>query len=90
MRTALALSLLLNLISHPLLWMAALRCDRSGQLIIVEACVALLESLLIFAVVSLRPGTESRPSRLAWSLLTALNTLSLLVGLITLPAMINR
>jgi hypothetical protein len=32
MRTALALSLLLNLISHPLLWMASLRYDRSEQL----------------------------------------------------------
>jgi hypothetical protein len=48
--------------------------------------------LLIFAVVSRRPGTESRLSRLGWSLLTAIgvNTLSLLIGLIMMPAMINR
>src|SRR5215218_5996492 len=77
-RTALALGLTVNLISHPVLWMISLRYGRTG--------------LLIFAVVGLREGTESRQSRLGWSLLTALgvNTLSLLVGLITLPAVINR
>jgi hypothetical protein len=91
-RAALALTLLVNLISHPLLWIAAQRYDRIGQLIIAETCVAFLEGLLIFAVISRRPGTESRLNRLGWSLLTALgvNTLSLLVGLITLPAMINQ
>jgi hypothetical protein len=91
MRSALGLALLLNLISHPLLWMVALRYDSTGQLIVAETCVALLEGLLIFAVVSRRPGIESRLSRLGWSLLTALgvNTLSLLVGLIMMPAMVN-
>jgi hypothetical protein len=91
-RSALTLAFLLNLISHPLLWMAALRYDRTGQLIVAEIFVAFLEGLLIFAVVSRRPGTESRLSRLGWSLLTAIgvNTLSLLIGLIMMPAMINR
>jgi fucose 4-O-acetylase-like acetyltransferase len=91
-RTALALSLVVNLISQPLLWTASLRYARTGQMISAEMCVALVEGLLIFAVVSLRPSTESRFSRLGWSLLTALgvNTLSLLVGLIMMPAMINR
>jgi hypothetical protein len=55
-------------------------------------CVAVIEGMLIFAVVALRPGTDTRLSRLGWSLLTALgvNTLSLLNGLITLPAILNR
>jgi hypothetical protein len=91
-RSALTLAFLLNLISHPLLWMVALRYDRTGQLIVAETRVALVEGMLIFAVVSRRPGTESRLSRLGWSLLTAIgvNTLSLLIGLIMMPAMINR
>jgi Kef-type K+ transport system membrane component KefB len=91
-RTALALGLAVNLISHPVLWMISLRYGRTGQLIIAESCVAVIEGLLIFAVVALREGTETRQSRLGWSLLTALgvNALSLLVGLITLPALINR
>jgi Kef-type K+ transport system membrane component KefB len=91
-RTALALALAVNLISHPMLWMISLRYGRTGQLIIAETCVAVIEGLLIFVVVGLREGTESRQSRLGWSLLTALgvNTLALLVGLITLPTVINR
>lgn len=91
-RSALTLAFLLNLISHPLLWLAALRYDSTGQRIVAETCVAFLEGMLIFAVVSRRPGTESRISRLGWSLLIAIgvNTLSLLIGLIMMPAMINR
>jgi hypothetical protein len=56
------------------------------------AAAELVEGLLIFAVVSLRPGTESRLSRLEWSLLTAVgvNTVSLLIDLIMMPAMINQ
>jgi hypothetical protein len=56
------------------------------------AAAELVEGLLIFAVVSLRPGTEGRLSRLEWSLLTAVgvNTVSLLIGLIMMPAMINQ
>jgi hypothetical protein len=62
-RSALTLAFLLNLISHPLLWLAALRYDSTGQRIVAETCVAFLEGMLIFAVVSRRPGTESRISR---------------------------
>ena len=91
-RSALALALAVNLISHPLLWMISLRYDRTGQLITAEMCVAVIEGMLIFAVVALRPGTDTRLSRLGWSLLTALgvNTFSLLIGMITLPAILNR
>ena len=91
-RSALALALAVNLISHPLLWIISLRYDRTGQLITAEMCVAVIEGMLIFAVVALRPGTDTRLSRLGWSLLTALgvNTLSLLIGMITLPAILNR
>jgi hypothetical protein len=90
-RSALALALAVNLISHPLLWMISLRHDRTGQLITAEMCVAVIEGMLIFAVVALRPGTDTRLSRLGWSLLTALgvNTLSLLIGMISLPAILN-
>jgi len=90
--SALALALAVNLISHPLLWMISLRYDRTGQLITAEMCVAVIEGMLIFAVVALRPGTDTRLSRLGWALLTALgvNTLSLLIGMITLPAVLNR
>jgi hypothetical protein len=79
-----------NVISHPLLWMISLRYDRTGQLITAETCVAVIVGMLIFAVVALRPGTDTRLSRLGWSLLTRVNTLSLLIGLITLPAILNR
>jgi hypothetical protein len=86
------LAFAVNVISHPLLWMISLRYDRTGQLITAETCVAVIVGMLIFAVVALRPGTDTRLSRLGWSLLTALgvNTLSLLIGLITLPAILNR
>lgn len=91
-RTALALALAVNLISYPLLWLAALRYARTGQLVMDEVGVAIIEGLLIFAVVGLRPGPESRLSRLGWSFLTALgvNTLSLLIGLVALPAFISH
>jgi hypothetical protein len=81
-----------NVTNHPLLWMISSRYDRTGQLITSETCVAVIEGMLIFAVVALRPGTDTRLSRLGWSLLTALgvSTLSLLNGLITLPAILNR
>jgi len=91
-RSALALALAVNLISHPLLWTISLRYNRTGQQITAETCVAVIEGMLIFAVVALRPGTDTRLSRLGWSLITALgvNTLSLLIGLITMPAILNR
>jgi len=86
------LAFAVNVISHPLLWMILLRYDRTGQLITAEPCGAVIEGMLIFAVVALRPGTDTRLSRLGWSLRTPLgvNTLSLLIGLITLPAILNR
>lgn len=42
-RSALALALAVNLISHPLLWMISLRHDRTGQLITTEMCVGVIE-----------------------------------------------
>ena len=53
--------------------------------------MALVEGLLVFLVVLRRRGRETPVSRLTWSVLTALgvNTLSLLVGLVLLPSMIN-
>jgi hypothetical protein len=73
-----------------LLWTISLRYGRTGQLIIAEICVAVVECLLIFALVGLQDGPESRQSRLGWSLLAAVsvNRLSLLVGLIAIPTVI--
>lgn len=90
-RTALALALAVNCITHPLLWAISLRHPELGRLLIAELGVALVEGLLIFLVVLRRRGRETLASRLSWSLVSALgvNTLSLLVGLVLLPVIIG-
>jgi hypothetical protein len=91
-RSALALALAVNLISHPWLWMIALRLDSIGALILAEFGVAAVEGLLIFTVVVRRPGFDSVGNRFAWAMLSAagVNMLSLLVGMLALPLVINR
>ena len=84
MSAGLGLALAVNLITHPLLWWLALGFEQPQQLIMAELGVAVLEGLLIFAVIRHRPGLDSLVNRLAWSLMTAIgvNTLSLLIGLL--------
>lgn len=91
-RTALALALAVNLISHPLLWVIALQLDNTGSLIVVELGVAVIEGLLIFAVVARRPAYDTVGNRFAWAMLSAagVNMLSLMVGMLVLPLMISR
>jgi hypothetical protein len=91
-RTALALALAVNLISHPLLWMIAVRWDSTGTLIIAELGVALIEGLLIFVVVVRRPGFDTVGNRFGWAMLSAagVNMLSLMIGMLMLPLMISR
>ena len=72
------------------LWTVSLRYSRSGQLIIFETCVALVEGLLIFALVGLRPSTESRLSRFGWSLLTALGVNTFPCSSVDHPANVRR
>jgi hypothetical protein len=89
--SALGLALAANLISHPLLWVLSLRLDETAHLVWAEVGVAVLEGLMIFAVVQRRRIGETRAGRLGWSLLCAVgvNTLSLLVGLVVLPRFIG-
>lgn len=89
--TALGVGLAVNLVTHPLLWTVALRLVDLGQLLVAELAVAAVEGLLIFLVALRRRGRETVASRLAWSLTTAVgvNTLSLLVGLVVLPLLVN-
>jgi len=90
-RSALGLALTANLISHPLLWALSLGLDQTAPLVMAEIGVALLEGLLIFAVVQRRRVGEGKAGRLGWSMLCAVgvNTLSLLVGLLVLPRFIS-
>lgn len=90
LRSAALLALGLNLMTHPLLWLVALRLSTTVQLMLAELVVALVEGLVIFAVVVRRKGRDTRLNRFGWSMLISLgvNTLSLLVGLVTLPAII--
>jgi hypothetical protein len=89
--TALGLALAVNLVTHPILWAISLRLDRTGELLVAELAVALLEALLIFLVVRRRRGRDTAGNRLGWSLMSAVgvNTLSLLVGLVLLPLIIR-
>jgi len=90
--SALGVGLAVNLITHPVLWAVARRLSGPADLLVAELGVAVVEGLLIFAVVQTRRSEdESRSSRLRWSLLTAVgvNTLSLLVGLVVLPLLIE-
>ncbi len=91
-RTALALALAVNLISHPVFWTIAQELDSTGTLIIAELGVALIEGLLIFAVVVRRPGFDTVGNRFGWAMLSAagVNMLSLMIGLLVLPLMISR
>ncbi len=89
--SAVGIGLAVNLITHPVLWTVARRLNGPADLLVAELGVAVVEGLLIFAVVQIRRGEdETRASCLRWSLLTALgvNTLSLLVGLVVLPLLI--
>jgi hypothetical protein len=90
-RSALALALAVNCLTHPMLWAISLRQAQPGWLLTAELSVALVEGLLIFFVVLRRRGRETPASRLSWSMLTALgvNTLSLLVGLVLLPVLLT-
>lgn len=89
--TALALALAVNLVTHPLLWAVSLQLGRTGELLVAELALAVIEALLIFLVVRRRRGRDSAANRLGWSLMTAVgvNTLSLLVGLVLLPTIIR-
>jgi hypothetical protein len=86
--TGLGLALAVNLITHPLLWWLSLDFDGPQQLIIAEAAVALVEGLVIFAVVRHRRGTDSLVNRFGWSMMIAfgVNALSLLIGLLIMPS----
>ena len=86
--TGLGLALAVNLITHPLLWWWSLDFDGPQQLIMAEAAVALVEGLVIFAVVRRRRGTDSLVNRLGWSMMIAfgVNALSLLIGLLIMPS----
>jgi hypothetical protein len=90
-RTALALALAVNCITHPVLWAVAVGRPEPSRLVAAELGVVLVEGLLIFLVVLRRRGRETAVSRLSWSLLSALgvNTLSLLVGLVLLPVILR-
>jgi hypothetical protein len=90
-RTALALALAVNCITHPVLWAISVRQPQPSRLLAAELGVALVEGLLIFLVVLRRRGRESPASRLSWSMLSALgvNTLSLLVGLVLIPVIVR-
>ena len=86
--TGLGLALAVNLITHPLLWWLSLDFDGPQQLIMAEAAVALVEGLVIFAVVRHRRGTDSLVNRFGWSMMIAfgVNALSLLIGLLIMPS----
>jgi hypothetical protein len=90
-RSAVALALAVNLFSHPLFWLIALRLDDTGRLIIAELGVAVFEGLLIFFVVARRPGYDTMINRFAWAMLSAagVNMFSLMVGMLVLPLMIS-
>ena len=86
--TGLGLALAVNLITHPLLWWLALDFDRPLELIMAELVVALVEGLVIFAVVRHRRGSDSLVNRFGWSMMAAfgVNALSLLLGLLIMPS----
>ena len=87
-RSAIALVVAVNLITHPMLWSFALRGPDIGALLLAELAVAGVEAALIFAVVRRRGRhPEGWGSRLAWCIMIAMgvNALSLLVGLLALP-----
>ena len=89
--SAVGVGLAVNLVTHPVLWAVARRLSGPAELLVAELGVAVVEGLLIFAVVQgRRAEEESRASRLRWSLLTAIgvDTLSLLVGLVVLPVLL--
>ena len=89
--TALGLALGINLITYPVLWAVSLQLGRTGELLVAELAVALVEALLIFLVVRRRRGRDSAGNRLGWSVMSAvgINTLSLLVGLVLLPTIVS-
>jgi len=89
---ALGLALAINLLTYPVFWAVARQLNGPAELLVAELGVAVVEGLLIFAVVQARRGEDSQASRLRWSLLTAVgvNTLSLLVGLVVLPLLLER
>ena len=92
-RTALALALAVNCITHPVLWAITVQQQQQpNRLLALELAAALVEGVLIFLVVLRRPGPEMPISRLSWSLVSALgvNMLSLLVGLLLLPLILGR
>ena len=86
--SGLGLALAVNLITHPLLWWLALDFEPPQQLIMAEVGVALVEGLVIFAVVRNRRGTDSLINRFGWSMMAAfgVNALSLLIGLLIMPS----
>jgi hypothetical protein len=91
-RSAIALALGVNLVTHPVLWAFALRAgSASVGTLLAELVVAVVEGGLIFAVVRRRgPYPETWSNRLSWSMMVAVgvNTLSLLVGLVAMPLII--
>jgi hypothetical protein len=91
-RSAIALALGVNLVTHPVLWAFALRAgSASVGTLLAELVVAVVEGALIFAVVRRRgPYPETWSNRLSWSMMVAIgvNTLSLLVGLVAMPLII--
>lgn len=75
---ALGLAVVLNLVTHPLLWTVALRLTTLGALFVAEAVVVLVEAAVTWLVVRRDPG---------WALLLCVgtNAASLLIGLLVLP-----
>lgn len=88
---AIGLALLVNLITHPLLWYASGRAP--GLVVIFELLVVAVEGTIVALVIKrrLRPGPGSRAAP-AWAWLVALgaNAISVLVGLVVLRLIIDR
>jgi hypothetical protein len=87
-RSAIAVAIAVNLITHPLLWLFVQQRSDTGAVLVAELGVALMEGAMIFAVVRRRGRyPEGWVNRLAWCAMIAVgvNALSLLVGLLALP-----
>lgn len=74
---AIVLVFAVNVVTHPLLWLIALRLETDGALLVAEAGVVVVEALITWVVVRRQPG---------WALLLCLgtNAASLAAGLLFL------
>lgn len=75
---AVVLAVVINLVTHPVLWTVALRLTSTGGLLLAETGVVVIEAAVTWLVVRREPG---------WALLLCLgtNAASLLIGLLVLP-----